>query len=377
MSENSREVVNPRLTSDGLRSGRPPDSAGIALLSVSSGQSTQQVQHIRSEIPLERPGSPLAVDLQNKCKKIRGDGLQDPVVVSDTMELEEDGRQSEFLVEAVNELQGQKQVPAVGQDGMHDSYASVVNAPLRRNAAGQDDFEGLECDPNKVVVLDEDCVATKEGSVNPGDEGVNKWVNNEEHGGHGKHEVTNGRNRFAALVDEHVEPEEEHRRDPTAIRSIEDRVGERSPGNSGGVGAFKNIRVSSGGDSGSKRSGVHQIIEKAVVVPMVEGQQVSVVEHVPTGGNNVHAAVSLLEKGHGRSSSEGLTVGKNRGDTMNVQLNAITSCSDHDPGGSTRAVISQNGHPEPVLFGSLEHGVTANNVVAVSECDARGACGGH
>ncbi|KAK8715376.1 hypothetical protein V6N13_042710 [Hibiscus sabdariffa] len=272
MSENSREVVNPRLTSDGLRSGRPPDSAGIALLSVSSGQSTQQVQHIRSEIPLERPGSPLAVDLQNKCKKIRGDGLQDPVVVSDTMELEEDGRQSEFLVEAVNELQGQKQVPAVGQDGMHDSYASVVNAPLRRNAAGQDDFEGLECDPNKESCGGkvEDGVVRYGGSVVPR--------------GHGKHEVTNGRNRFAALVDEHVEPEEEHRRDPTAIRSIEDRVGERSPGNSGGVGAFKNIRVSSGGDSGSKRSGVHQIIEKAVVVPMVEGQQVSVVEHVPTGG---------------------------------------------------------------------------------------------
>ncbi|KAK8661584.1 hypothetical protein V6N13_091182 [Hibiscus sabdariffa] len=46
---------------------------------------------------------------------------------------------------------------------------------------------------------------------------------------------------------------------------------------------------------------------------MVEGQPVSMVEHTPQGGNKVHAAVSLFEKGHGRGSSDGIVLGKTRG----------------------------------------------------------------
>ncbi|KAK8514548.1 hypothetical protein V6N13_103289 [Hibiscus sabdariffa] len=123
MSEKSGELVNPRSLSDGLSSGRPLD--------LITDQSRQQVQHIHSETS---------------------------VVVLDTIKMEDEGWQLDNSVEVGNSSQERKHESVTGQDEVRAPYANIVNASMQRSTNGQEYFEGLECDPNKVVVLDKDCV---------------------------------------------------------------------------------------------------------------------------------------------------------------------------------------------------------------------------
>ncbi|KAK8565337.1 hypothetical protein V6N12_058903 [Hibiscus sabdariffa] len=76
--------------SDAFSSGRPPDAIGTNPLVLITNQSRQQIQHICSGTSLERPGSPISMDVQGRCKKVRSDDIQDLVGVSDIMDLEED-----------------------------------------------------------------------------------------------------------------------------------------------------------------------------------------------------------------------------------------------------------------------------------------------
>ncbi|KAK8517402.1 hypothetical protein V6N13_127583 [Hibiscus sabdariffa] len=117
---------------------------------------------------------------------------------------------------------------------------------------------------------------------------------------------------------------------------------------------------------------------------MVEGQQVSVVQHASIGSGKRHAAISLLEKGHGRAGVEGIVLGKARGgkrsgrevshqglrvrkppdtktvsravlnewvEEVNGQLTAIADSSGSEPGGRLRASVTQEGELVPVRLG--------------------------
>ncbi|KAK8658334.1 hypothetical protein V6N13_036542 [Hibiscus sabdariffa] len=142
--------------------------------------------------------------------------------------------------------------------------------------------------------------------------------------------------------------------------------------------------ISTGNAKGNGRGA-----EKAVVLPMVEGQQVSVVEHSALGGSSEHIAVSLFEKGHGNVRSKGVVHGKLHGnrrgvrdgvqqglkvckppdmrtisrpmlnewvDTMHLQIKALSTQVDDDPGGHAQAVVNQDGILELAArtFGTLE-----------------------
>ncbi|KAK8696136.1 hypothetical protein V6N13_001273 [Hibiscus sabdariffa] len=212
-------------------------------------------------------------------------------------------------------------------------------------------------------------------------------------------------NLFAILEKEQVETLGEQHFEPSnsvVVERVEQVVepGNKSPTVTMDVSnkdVHKNATYhSSNPNRNTKESG--QVIEKAVVLPMVEGQQVSVVEHIPMGGNKVHDAVSLFEKGHGGVRSDGVVLGKQRGgrkgvkdglqqglkvrkppdmriisrpvlnkwvDTMNMQIKAITTQADNDPGGSTRAVVNQDGGLEPVAMTNGGLGVLAMAAAAV------------
>ncbi|KAL4277875.1 hypothetical protein GQ457_03G022350 [Hibiscus cannabinus] len=127
-----------------------------------------------------------------------------------------------------------------------------------------------------------------------------------------------------------------------------------------------------GNGSGKKVDAGKGMMSKAIVLLMVEGQQVSLVEHA--GHSKVHAAVSIFEQGHGKvgtgkNGSERTLGGKAKGvkenakqglkirkpsemrtisrpvlsewiDNMNSQLDSFAMDKELDPGGDTRGAAS-------------------------------------
>ncbi|KAK8627407.1 hypothetical protein V6N13_135019 [Hibiscus sabdariffa] len=222
MSEESGEFGNPRLLSNGLPSGHPPESSpGSDALVTDDGRFNQQMQRICSGPLLEKPGSPLSLGLQGHCKKLHGSDMQDQVVWSNSMEVEDDGKTVD------SSLGGVASTPN-GHTWM--SYANIVGTSLQRNNGGRDDLEDLESDPNKIV----DNVP-KEASANFEVEIVTKEVSSGDRGlfgpwmtvksrrkrslmggqassrGHGKHVASSVDNRFVVFDNEQVEPIEDQR----------------------------------------------------------------------------------------------------------------------------------------------------------------------
>ncbi|KAK8653883.1 hypothetical protein V6N13_127866 [Hibiscus sabdariffa] len=346
MSEKRGEEGNPRLLADRSSSGRPPDSLPVAVMgSMATESSCQQMQHIQSGDSLERPGSSLSMDVQGQCKKLCGTGVHEPIEVSDAMEMDGEQRGLAAPVAAMLGSEGQKSVSNADQDGSCMSYGNVVNSSLQGTLQEQPGVGVAGCDPNKILVSDEDCEACgssecrnqepNEGMVNTNmGKGCKAGANEESvlfgpwmtvdtrrkranTGGSvlvkglRKAEVRNGANRFAALGDEHVDMMEEQGNDANAELGllIPSRGQPRS------VPVEGNISIAKSGSSSVSNSAKEvreagRVFEKAVVLPMVEGQQVSVVEHDHTGRGKGHAAISLLEKGHGRNGVEGVVLGK-------------------------------------------------------------------
>ncbi|KAK8698651.1 hypothetical protein V6N13_114762 [Hibiscus sabdariffa] len=156
--------------------------------------------------------------------------------------------------------------------------------------------------------------------------------------GPGKQTAENVVNRFAILEKELVEPMEEQRLESSG--DVANEQGEEAleliNRNSTLVAAdtHKNVPKNAAyraSNPEKKVKGNRQVFEKAVIMPMVEGQPVSMVEHALQGGNKVHTAVSLFEKGHA-TRSEG-------------------------SGGSTRALINQDRALEPIVSGNALSGV--------------------
>ncbi|KAK8656311.1 hypothetical protein V6N13_098265 [Hibiscus sabdariffa] len=376
MTENYGELGNPRILPNALPTGRPPDASSFV---------------------------PLGSDMDHGDKESL-DGAADV---------------GQFP-------QVQEQESSTVKSGVQMSYAGIVNKPLVRNGTGQEGSEGVVCDSNKVESCDgkvDEGVASSVKSAIPRDKSLSNGVSTEERGlfgpwmtvenrrrrlqsggpsssrGKGKHVGMDIDNRFAALVNDQGEQMEEPGIGPIADKSAVDLDSERLTDISirASTGVTKNAALIES-NPGRKAKGVRRVFDKAVVVPMVEGQQVVVVEHVPLGSDSRHAAVSLLENGQGKSRAEGVMIGKNHGgrtgvkdtalqglkvrkpsaartisrpvlsewvDTMHVQLNAITARSDHDPGGLSRATIGENGDLEPMQSKDSGSGVlgTADGVV--------------
>ncbi|KAL4302847.1 hypothetical protein GQ457_10G018520 [Hibiscus cannabinus] len=194
--------------------------------------------------------------------------------------------------------------------------------------------------------------------------------------GPGKQIAENVVNRFAVLEKELVEPMEEQR-----LESSGDVANERGEEalelinrNSTLVATdtHKNVPKNAAyraSNPEKKVKGNRHVFEKAVIMPMVEGQPVSMVENAQQGGNKVHVAVSLFKKGHGMGSSDGIVLGKTRGggkarrmahirwvDDMNMQMTTIATRSEGSCG-STRALINQDGALEPIVSGNALSGV--------------------
>ncbi|KAK9044030.1 hypothetical protein V6N11_072352 [Hibiscus sabdariffa] len=188
--------------------------------------------------------------------------------------------------------------------------------------------------------------------------------------GPGKQTAENVVNRFAILEKELVEPMEEQRLESSG--DVANEQGEEAleliNRNSTLVAAdtHKNVPKNAAyraSNPEKKVKGNRQVFEKAVIMPMVEGQPVSMVEHALQGGNKVHTAVSLFEKGHGRGSSDGIILGKTRGGGKARRMDHIRVSRFANPtrsegsGGSTRALINQDRALEPIVSGNALSGV--------------------
>ncbi|KAL4386946.1 hypothetical protein GQ457_09G028280 [Hibiscus cannabinus] len=132
------------------------DSRSALLSSTVNGRPLDALSIVCSDPVLERPGSPLVDDIQRDMKKLKG--LESAILTdsSTPMEFDEGHSGKEGPVEIV-ELS-----PKHGQDSGKSSvsYASVVGRSLKGDEQGSN---GVGLDPNKVIVLDEDCVVNRDG----------------------------------------------------------------------------------------------------------------------------------------------------------------------------------------------------------------------
>ncbi|KAK8693160.1 hypothetical protein V6N13_070754 [Hibiscus sabdariffa] len=451
MSEESGENKNPNSQPRDLPSGRPPDLInGADALVIDLEKENQSVQSIDVGLFLERSGSPLASEVQRQCKKSRSDSVQELPADSDSMEVEENGQTLDESIggdggNAFLSKIGSDRCLKPGQDGSPVTYAGIVGGSARGFDRGQDGLEELSCDPNSVEVLDEDCVVDKSGKFptiefSERESCVGKYGRNDSFkedplapkrvkvtseepikerelfgpwmmvdnrrkrapargtssakisGPQGAESV----NRFAMLEDKQVANLEEQGLglgDGMNAERVEQVTlsGNSRPSVVMGVnttvsqsGVTNRDSISTGNAKGNGRGA-----EKAVVLPMVEGQQVSLVEHSALGGSSEHTAVSLFEKGHRNVRSKGVVHGKLHGsrrgvrdgvqqglkvlkppdmrtisrpvlnewiDTMHLQIKALSTQVDDDSGGPTQAVVNQDGILEPAArtFGTPE-----------------------
>ncbi|KAK8990991.1 hypothetical protein V6N11_062017 [Hibiscus sabdariffa] len=413
MSEKSGEFKTPSARSGGLTYGRPPDLIHVsAALTTDLDKEIPPVQNINAGPFLERPCSPLESDIQRQCKKSRSDGVQGLSTDSDSMEVEENGQ-------TLNGSTGGDDGSALlSKVGSPVSYADIVGGSARGFEKDKDGFEELPCDLNNVEVLDEDCVVDKSGlhhiCYNCGVYGHLKesCMGNDGRNGGSKEDpivpereratneestkerdlfgpwmmVDSRRNRtptrristaklagprgtesvncFAMLEDKQTTALEEHDLalgEDTNVEQVEQvpRLGNLRPAASVKVSAAAARKgvMYRGSTSNGNAKGNSRGAETAVVLPMVEGQQVSVVERSVLGGNSEHAAVSLIEEGHGNVKSKGVVHGKLHGVRRGVRDGVQQA--DDDPGGTARAVVNQDGDLEPAGKTVATHGIRA------------------
>ncbi|KAK8619583.1 hypothetical protein V6N13_135865 [Hibiscus sabdariffa] len=348
-------MENPKLSdcaSDGLAVG-----GRLALISSTvNGRPPDTIPLVFFGSALERPGSQLAAETQRDVKKLRG---QKDVILKDTtasMEFEESAGMKEVSVEVVDLSQNHGRDSGSLNRNTRISYASMVGKSLRRDEHSHD---GVDLDPNKVVVLDEDCIVDREGKFptikfsertplveshrqdsnnigatttkDTGKEGLfGPWMmvdtrrrrpqsTKTTHKKVEQEIVRNNGSQFGILYNDAVTLEVEHDSDDMdGVQQIASKVQE----NGAGEKLLSNKTISKSSDIakivdcnkfdlGKKLKAGRSMASKAVVMPMVEGQQASIVEH--TNHSKVHAAVSIFEQGHEKVSSDGIVLGKNMG----------------------------------------------------------------
>ncbi|KAL4290191.1 hypothetical protein GQ457_14G018230 [Hibiscus cannabinus] len=147
---------NPNLSTGAANGVMDGDRPALAS-SLVNGRPPDQVPMVASGPVLERPGSPLAADVQRDNKKLRNQGDVDTNRFVTEMDVEAD------IVVNKNPMKSgdlSKEHDRVSNGNIRLSYANIVGKS--RNTGGFS-LDGLELDPHKVVVLDEDCVVDREG----------------------------------------------------------------------------------------------------------------------------------------------------------------------------------------------------------------------
>ncbi|KAK8661507.1 hypothetical protein V6N13_091106 [Hibiscus sabdariffa] len=298
--------VIKRFLADGLPSGRPPDPLPAAdTRQLLTGQDIQPVQQIHSGDSLERPGSPISLDLQRQCKKVRGDDMQDPIEVSDVMET--DGEQRGLDIES-------------GKEENRVSYATVLTNSGRGTFEDQNGLGDSECDPHKILVSDEDCEScdgTEGRDRDPQDGKVTSDT--------GK-EIREGANAENLLFGPWMTVDTRRKRDEQVVTTEEQGPEDTIEAEVLTPCSIQSrevpVRVNGLSDQGvttkaaasvTEVSDNSRAFEKAVILPMVEEEHVTVVARTPACRDKGHVAISLLEKGHGRTVAEGVVLGKGRG----------------------------------------------------------------
>ncbi|KAL4386403.1 hypothetical protein GQ457_09G026060 [Hibiscus cannabinus] len=169
MSEDSGEIRNPIARTESLPSGRPPDLVQDSdVLTIALGNENTLAHSITAGPILERPGSPFDSETQGQCKKSRSEGVQELDTGSDSMKVEENSQTLEGSTgsdggSAILSKSGDDRFRKPDQGGNLVSYADIVGGLTRGDDKDKDGAEKLPCDPNKVEVLDEDCVIDKSG----------------------------------------------------------------------------------------------------------------------------------------------------------------------------------------------------------------------
>ncbi|KAK8521967.1 hypothetical protein V6N12_066537 [Hibiscus sabdariffa] len=381
------------ITDDGaMVNGRPPD--GVPL--VSSGP------------VLERPGSPLTAAVQSEAKRFR---LPEEVrLAGNYTAMDVEGEPSLF--------EGQTRVVGLQSDSEQNpriprvSYANMVGRSLWKEDQLQD---GVALDPNKQ--------GTKQGGMEEAFEtstdglfGPWMMVDNRRRkpqamklnskGSEQSFRKNNG-SRFAVLgaesgspdTDQTVEVMEEGRRLSLPVRdgAIEEA---RDLGKTSAATAGKVVHGAYGATTAGGISNISKkAFDKAVVLPMVEGQQVSIVEN--PSHNKVHVAVSIFEQNHGKKAVDRVVQGKNVGgkvrgnkenvrqglkvrkpsdtrtisrpvlsdwvDNMTSKLDNLAKDRELEPGGVDRVFVNQEGELETDSLMAVRGQVHASSSTSVQD----------
>ncbi|KAK8493108.1 hypothetical protein V6N12_037508 [Hibiscus sabdariffa] len=316
MSEKSGEFKTPSARSGGLTYGRPPDLIHVsAALTTDLDKEIPPVQNINAGPFLERPCSPLESDIQRQCKKSRSDGVQGLSTDSDSMEVEENGQTlngstggddgSALLSKVGSPVSYADIESCMGNDGRNGGSKEDPIVPERERATNEESTKERDLfGPWMMVDSRRNRTPTRRISTA-------KLA-----GPRGTESV----NCFAMLEDKQTTALEEHDLalgEDTNVEQVEQvpRLGNLRPAASVKVSAAAARKgvMYRGSTSNGNAKGNSRGAETAVVLPMVEGQQVSVVERSVLGGNSEHAAVSLIEEGHGNVKSKGVVHGKLHG----------------------------------------------------------------
>ncbi|KAK8513722.1 hypothetical protein V6N13_002447 [Hibiscus sabdariffa] len=390
-------------TANGVMDGDRPALAS----SLVNGRPPDQVPRVVAGPVLERSGSPLAADVQSDNKKLRNQGDVDAEGSVTEMDVEADIEMNENTMKS-GDLSKEHNRMSNGNTRL--SYANIVGKSRNTGGFSRD---GMELNPHKELCSHRTMRGNvvngqKQNSDNVGEE-VLKEAGKE--GLFGPWMVVDSRrrrpptargvtrevvqdkgsalgSRFAILECEPVAPaveqvpgkdDGEQQVEPIPQRSLNDVEFHSAQPSRAMIG--KKGKVTETGNGSGKKVGTRQgLVSKAVVLPMVEGQQASLVEH--TGHNKVHAAVSIFEQGHGKAGNAKIgtgkqVVGKAKGikenakqglkvrksaemrtvsrpvlsdwfDNINSQLDSFAMDKELDPGGDTRVCVNQEGTLEKV-----------------------------
>ncbi|KAK9040844.1 hypothetical protein V6N11_015980 [Hibiscus sabdariffa] len=334
-------MENPKLSAE-KSTGIATDSRSALLSSTVNGRPPDALSIVCSGPVLERPGSPLVDDVQRDMKKLKGPESALLADSSTPMEFDEGHSGKEGPVEIV-ELS-----PKHGHDAGKSSvsYASVVGRSLKGDEQGSD---GVGLDPNKVIVLDEDCVVNRDGKfptisteqppptinspVRPetsteslfgpwmvvdtrrrrafAGRSIPKGVDTEEKRGHGSRFTILGKDSGISEMEQVSDAEGDVQQslwnvqdNPMNGRASLETLGTKKSGITNIVGGSGSV---AGGNSAPKKS----VAAGAVVLPLKEGRSVSVVEHAGPGMS--HSAVSIVEQDHEGRGGDSIVQGKRVG----------------------------------------------------------------
>ncbi|KAK8546611.1 hypothetical protein V6N12_027387 [Hibiscus sabdariffa] len=362
-------MENPKLSA-AKSTGVVADSRSALLSSTVNGRPPDALSIVCSGPVLERPGSPLVDDIQRDMKKLKGPEAAILTDSSTPMEFDEGHSGKEGPVEIV-ELSLKH-----GQDSGKSSvsYASVVGRSLKGDEQKSDGVDLCSPTVRKPAAArsTEQPTPNINSRVRPetsteslfgpwmvvdtrrrralAGRSIPKGVVTEENRDNGSRFAILGKDSGISELEQVSVAEGDVQQ---SLRNVQDNpmngranleiLGTKKSGVTNTVGGSGSV---AGGSSAPKKG----VAAGAVVLPLMEGQSVSVVEHAGPGVS--HSAVYIVEQGHEGRSGDLIVQGKRVGgkakgvDNMNNQLDNLARNRDLDPGGVVRMRVNQEGDLE-------------------------------